>query len=141
AEYVEHEDTIDLPSVIFEEESYAYSLKVIEWKCDTKNELHFCDSNGFPLHSYDKTIRGTSDFNYTAYLISDHISKLSSKGVLELGSLEPTLSKPIDDALASLKNHLYLRRIAKSANIIQKWKDEDIYPYSGKTLNTIDEAE
>lgn len=27
AEYVEHEDTIDLPSVIFEEESYAYSLK------------------------------------------------------------------------------------------------------------------
>ncbi|ELA7135698.1 ATP-binding protein [Vibrio parahaemolyticus] len=141
AEYIEHEETLGLSSVVFEEESYEYSLKVIEWKCDTKNELYFCNSNGFPLNSYDKVIRGTSDFNYTAYLVSDHISKLSSKGVLELGSLEPSLSKPIDDAISSLKNHLYLRRIAKSANIIQKWKDENIYPYSGVSLNTIDEAE
>lgn len=141
AEQIAHQETLDLPSVVFENESHDYSLKVIEWKCDTKNELHFCDSNSFPLHTYDKAVRGTSDFNYTAYLSSEHISQLSSKGVLSLGALEPSLSRPIDEALAALKSHLYIRRIAKSANIIQQWKDEDVYPYSGITNDTIEQVE
>ncbi|MGR5298815.1 ATP-binding protein [Vibrio mediterranei] len=141
SEQIEHQDTLELPSVTFEGESFDYSLKVIEWKCDTKNELHFCSSNGFPLHTHDKSVRGTGDFDYTAYLTSEHISELSSRGALELGILEPSLSKPINDAIAALKNHLYLRRIAKSANIIQKWKDEEVYPYSGSSNDAIDEVE
>ncbi|WKY58327.1 ATP-binding protein [Vibrio sp. SNU_ST1] len=140
-EQIAHQQTLDLPAVVFNDESHDYSLKVIEWKCDTKNELHFCDSNSFPLHTHDKTIRGTSDFNYTAYLVSEHISQLSSKGVLSLGSLEPSLSKPIEEALTALRTHFYLRRIEKSAGIIQQWKDDNIYPYTGKTDDAVEEVE
>ena len=141
AELILHQETLELDPVTFEGESFSYSLRVIEWKCDTKNELHFCDSNGFPLHSHDKQIRGTSEFEFTAYLVSEHISKLSSKGVLELGGLEPSLSAPLQDAIDKLKHHLFLRKLAKSANIIQKWKDEEIYPYEGGYSDAIDEVE
>ncbi|MDT3319826.1 ATP-binding protein [Shewanella baltica] len=136
-----HQETLELPPVEFEGESFNYYMKVIEWKCDTKNELHFCDTNGFPLHTYDKQIRGTNEFEFTAYLISEHISKLSSKGVLELGGLESSLSETIRNAIDKLKHHLFLRKLAKSANIIQKWKEEDIYPYKGGYIDVMDEVE
>lgn len=140
-EQILHQETLQLPSVTFEGESLDYAIKVIEWKCTAKNELHLCNENGFPLHTYEKKIRGTSDFEFTAYLISEHISRLSSKGVLELGELEPSLSKPIRDAIDSLKNYLLLRKLARSSGIIQKWKDEGIYPYYGPIYGSIDEAE
>lgn len=136
-----HQETLELPPVTFEGESFNYSLKVIEWKCETKNELHFCDSNGFPLHTYDKQIRGTGEFEFTAYLISEHISKLSSKGLLGLGGLEPSLSETLRNAIDKLKHHLFLRKLAKSANIIQKWKDEEVYPYEGGYSDVINEVE
>jgi len=138
---VKHKTILPLESVVYDETEYHYELQIIEWKCSTSNEMQLCNENGFPILPYDKSIRGTGDFSYTAYLKSGHISKLSSLGILGLGDLEPSLSKPIESTVSLIKNHFILRRIELSANKIKKWKDEDVYPYPDNISGPIEEAE
>jgi len=138
---IKNKINLPLENVIFDNVDYPYELQIIEWNCATANEVQLCNDNGFPLRPYEKLVRGTSDFSYTAYLKSGHISKLNTVGTLGLGDLEPSLSKPIDAAISALKNHFMLRRIELSADKIQKWKNEDIYPYSNVLNGPIEEAE
>ena len=138
---VKNKTSIPLDSITFDEIEYPYELQIIEWNCPTSNEVQLCNSNGFPLLPYEKTIRGTGDFSYTAYLKSEHISKLNTLGSLGLGDLEPSLTKSIETAISALKNHFMLRRIEKSADIIKKWKQENVYPYPQFLAGPIEEAE
>ena len=138
---MENNITIPLESIHYDKVDYDYELQLIEWSCATSNEFQFCNQNGFPLLPYEKPIRGIKDFSYTAYLKSGHISKLSSVGVLGLGELEPSLSGVVESAIDAIKNHFMLRRLEKSADKIQKWKDEKVYPYSSNISNPIELAE
>lgn len=138
---IKYKTNIPLDNVMFDNVDYSYELQIIEWNCNTVNEVQLCNSNGFPLLPYEKNIRGTGDFSYTAYVKSEHISKLNTVGTLGLGDLESSLSKPIDAAVSALKHHFMLRRIEISAGKIQKWKSENIYPYSNALNGPIEEAE
>jgi Histidine kinase-, DNA gyrase B-, and HSP90-like ATPase len=103
---IKHKTNLPLEHVKFDNIDYPYELQIIEWNCNTANEVQLCNSNGLPLLPYEKTIRGTGDFSYTAYLKSDHISKLNTIGTLGLGDLEPSLAKPIEAAISALKNQV-----------------------------------
>lgn len=138
---IKHKTNLILDNVIFDNVDYSYELQIIEWNCNTANELQLCNKNGFPLLPYEKSIRGTGDFSYTAYLKSDHISKLNAIGTLGLGDLELSLSKPIESAISAIKNHFMLRRVELSADKIEKWKEENIYPYPSALSGPIEEAE
>lgn len=132
---------LPLDSVIYNEIEYPYKLEIIEWKCATSNEIHLCNVNGFPVLPLDKTVKGTNDFSYTAYLKSEHISKLGAAGTLGLGDLEVSLSAPVDAAIVAIKNHFMLRRIEESADKIKRWRDENIYPYMRAPEGPVEMAE
>jgi hypothetical protein len=132
---------LPLESVTFDEIVYPYELEIIEWKCATPNEIHLCNVNGFPILPLDKTVKGTGDFSYTAYLKSEHISKLNAVGTLGLGELEVSLSAPIDAAVLAIKNHFMLRRIEDSADKIKRWRDENVYPYLQEPEGPVEAAE
>ncbi|WP_139737236.1 ATP-binding protein [Aeromonas caviae] len=141
ASQVKSETTLPLSPIIFEQIEYPYELQIIEWHCPTSNEVQLCNKNGFPILPYEKSVRGTGDFSYTAYLKSEHISKLNSLGTLGLGDLEPSLSKPIESAISALKHHFLLRRLDRSADKIRQWKKENVYPYLYEANGPIEEAE
>lgn len=138
---IENKSTISLQPITYENFEYPYEVQIIEWNCQASNELQLCNANGFPLLPYEKKIKGTSDFFYTAYLKSEHISKLNTQGTLGLADLEPSLKGVLEDAFLAVKNHFMLRRIEKSADKIQKWKQENVYPYKGAPEGPIEEAE
>lgn len=138
---VKNKINIPLDPVIYEDTEYPYELQVIEWNCPSSNDMQLCNKLGFPLLPYEKSIRGTSDFEFTAYLKSDHISRLNTIGVLGLGDLEPSLSQTIEKAIRSLKSYFIQRRKEKSADKIAKWKQEDVYPYTHMSSGPIEDAE
>ena len=138
---IENKSIIPLQPVIYENSEYPYELQIIEWNCQASNELQLCNNNGFPLLSYEKKIKGTSDFSYTAYLKSEHISRLNTLGTLGLTDLEPSLKGVLEDTFSAIKHHFMLRKIEKSADIIRKWKQENVYPYKGAPEGPIEEAE
>lgn len=138
---IENKSIIPLQPVIYEGIQYPYEIEIFEWNCQASNELQLCNAIGFPLLPYGKKIKGTSDFSYTAYLKSEHISILNTQGSLGLTDLEPSLKVVLEDAFSAIKNHFMLRRIENSADKIKKWKQENIYPYKGAPEGPIEEAE
>ena len=132
---------LKLDSIQYEDKEYEYELEIIEWNIISEKELLLCNQHGFPLERYEKQIRGIGDNSYSAYLKSDHISKLNEKGLLSLADLEPSLRPIIENAEKKIKEHFVNKKLEESSSIIDAWKEEEIYPYYQDTKSLVDEAE
>ena len=138
---IESRESRSLPEIQYEGTTYSYELEIIEWKIGSGSEVYLCNASGFPLQKVDKTIRGVSGFSYTAYLKSDHITKLSNQGTLALGEMLESVVATIDAASAEIKSYFFDRKLTQSSGRIKRWKDENVYPYTTPPTTPIDEAE
>ncbi len=111
-------------------------LQVIEWKTrQGRGKVIFCDSDGFALYEADAAVRPGSGFNFTAYLISPRFAMLHAENVLALAELHPEIKAFLDAARDILRRHFRERREALSSELLQQWRDEEVYPYSGEAAN------
>lgn len=138
---IEQRKEIDLDPVMFKENLYPYKLELIEWRISDSNEFFLCNENGFPLMPIDKRVRGANGINYSAYLKSEHLSQLNKSGLLGLGDLEESLRTAVDRAVIAIKDYFIKRKLEKSSDKIRKWKEEEVYPYSGDAFTPVDMAE
>lgn len=105
-------------------------LRIIEWrkKFSGAGKLVFAGRDGFRCAEYSTGTRA-GGIPYTAYLISDKVTRLANENALELGELHPEVREIIDCAKKTLKQ--YFRDIAddKAAACIGSWSHEGSYPY------------
>jgi hypothetical protein len=128
---------IDLKSAITENGiNYKFIFELFEWDNLTVKELYFCDNNGFPLHKYDKQIRGTNDFSYSGYIKSDYFLALKSTNEIDVCELNNELQPIIRESLRFLKDYFIDIYRLSQKTIIDQWKKEDIYPYSDNDSKT-----
>ncbi|MFP8757742.1 ATP-binding protein [Klebsiella grimontii] len=130
-----------LDDVIYSNVSHSYTLQIIEWKSSEENEIFLCDKEGFPIISYDEKVRGTRGYSYSAYLKSTHLTQLSHEGTISLMGMESSLNPVLHNAETIIKDHFKKREIEKSKELIDKWKNEGVYPYTENAGNIIEEAE
>jgi len=129
------------------DKSMTVELEIIEWndsfssKTRPQRELWFCDAKGFPLEKYQRQIRGTGEFGFTAYLKSEFLEVQHSHGLLVLSEMEPTLSVITDIALKLIKDHFRGRLLESNRDQLEEWKAENVYPYEGDPQSTVEEAE
>jgi hypothetical protein len=109
---------------------YTFNFELFEWDNLSVKELYFCDSNGFPLHKYDKQIRGTNDFSYSGYIKSDYFALLKATSEIEVCEIKNELQPIIRESLRSLKDYFMELYRFSQRSIIDQWKKDDIYPYS-----------
>ncbi len=115
-------------------------LDIIEWTRKTKRVLYFCNNEGFPL-SQLQTRFHVGDFPFSAYLKSEYIEKLYSEGLLGLASMDEKLNKIVESAKQKIREYFRQRMADKAKSIVEIWKSENIYPYSGEATNPIEIAE
>jgi hypothetical protein len=128
---------IELKSKINEAgNDYNFIFELYEWDNLAVKELYFCDNNGFPLHKYDKQIRGTNDFSYSGYIKSDYFSDLKSTNEIEVCEIKNELQPVIRESLRALKDYFIDIYRLSQKNIIDQWKREDVYPYSDNESKT-----
>lgn len=119
------------------------SVSVIEWSIPTKRVLHLCDSSGVALHDIEvgQQVRAPG-FHFTAYVKSDHFRELDKENKLILEDLDPDVDLIVRAAKAKLKEHFRRRLADDQSQIVQRWKEEQIYPYEDKAdLDPVEEAE
>ncbi|MDR1897918.1 MAG: ATP-binding protein [Prevotellaceae bacterium] len=122
-------------------EEYTSELEVFEWNNLDVKELYYCDKNGFPLLKYEKQIRGNiGKYSYTAYLKSDYFVYLKENNELDLIELKEELVPLRTEALKKLKKLFLERYREEHKSIIEKWKKDDVYPYSERNDKTIVET-
>lgn len=137
--------------VIVQHASYTYHLKssegskadlqVIEWKTkQSRGKIVFCNSDGFALHEIDASVRPGSGFNYTAYLVSSRFAALHEENLLILDEMHPEIKAFLDAARDILRRHFRERREALTAEILQQWHADAVYPFDGEPADAADTA-
>jgi hypothetical protein len=132
--------TIPLEAVTYKNTEHQSTLEIIEWSEISNRELFYCDDRGFTLEKYSHQIRGTGDFSYTAYLKSSLNSELHKIGLLTLAG-DPAIIKLSGNAVDEIKKYFIDRSIEESKTELQKWKEDQIYPYANEPENAIETAE
>lgn len=138
---ISNTEVVELPKVFYEGKEFNYELQIIEWKIPTKNQIQLCNKAGFPLLPLDKKVKGSGSVSFTAYLKSDHITELNRQGTLGLGELETSLKAPIEEATKHIKDYLIRRKIEQSSDQLEKWKNENVYPYRNDVSGHVEVAE
>ena len=116
-------------------------LQVIEWKTrQGRGKGVFCDADGFALHEVDAGVRPGSGFNFTAYLVSPRFAALHDENLLVLDEMHPETKAFLDAARDILRRHFRERREALTAELLQQWRKDGVYPYEGEPADEADVA-
>ena len=137
--------------VIVQHACHAYHLKssegakaelqVIEWKTkQSRGKIVFCNADGFALHETDAAVRPGSGFNFTAYLVSERFAALHDENLLILDEMHPEIKAFLEAAREILRRHFRERREALTAELLQQWQTDGVYPYAGKAADAAESA-
>lgn len=131
---------VKLPSVEFDSITYEVELSLIEWTVASERTLYLCNEAGLPLSQLDLRIQAPG-LNYSAYLKSSFLSKLSNEGSLGLGEMNAELVPIITKVKEEIKRFHRERTTAQSRNIIDQWKAESVYPFRSDPVTQIERVE
>lgn len=121
----------------------AVVVNVIEWNIPTERAIHLCDSKGVSLHEMlaGQQIRAPG-FNFTAYVKSDHFRELDKTNLLSLADLHDDVQAILRVAKNKVKAHFRRRLSENQSKIVERWKEERIYPYEDRpNLDPVEVAE
>lgn len=135
------QETFPLPMAIQEDgATYHFDLHLIEWKSETKRTLYLCTETGLPLEQVETRFQ-IPGYSFSAYLRSAYITKLEKDGRLELAGLDPALNDAVDLAKDTIKSHFRARAAEAAQSVVDRWKEDDIYPFSGDATSAVEVAE
>jgi hypothetical protein len=130
----------DLAAIAAEGTAYPARLEIIEWRSMTNRALYLCSENGFPLLQADRRFH-VGHFQFSAYLKSPYISCLQDEGTLELAEMNPAVNAAIDAAQKSIRGYFRTRAAEERRTVVDEWKLENIYPYEGEPVTSVEQAE
>ena len=135
-------DTYDLPKFVsIDGKQISAQLDVIEWTFDKKERrICLCDSGGYTLHEVEAGIRPGAEYNFTAFVRSDFIARLHDENALALDELDPDIRHLLDEARNALRMHFRRRKAESASELVQQWKDEGVYPFSGEAVDAVEKA-
>jgi Histidine kinase-, DNA gyrase B-, and HSP90-like ATPase len=119
------------------------SISIVEWITPTDRILHLCDADGITLHDLaaGTQIRAPG-FNFTAYVKSGLFRDLDSSNELSIAELHPDVQVVLKAVRSKIKEHFRLRTLEDQGKVIERWKEEKIYPYEdSRDIGPVEEAE
>ena len=140
ASVVADEAHYPLPTIDADGESFEVSIEIVEWKMQTERRLFFCNAAGFPLDSGSPGIQAPG-FSFTGYLKSNYFAKLSAENRIELAELDPPTVVAMAAAKEVMRDHFRRRASERAAGLVEKWQEEDIYPYRDQPVTQAEKIE
>ena len=140
SEIEEHIAEYKINAQISEDRNIEIDLTIIEWLINAERAIYLCDRDGFTLDKINAGIRAPG-FMFTAYLKSDFIRELNEDGLLQMAELSTDLKSILDSVRDKMREHCRLRAASQVVDLVQQWKDEEVYPYVGEPASVIEKAE
>jgi hypothetical protein len=123
-----------------DEAEHIADLQLIEWRSDTKRTLYLCSETGFPLDQVETRFH-IPGFSFSAYLKSPYITALHNDGRLGLAEMVPPLRQAVEDARTAIKDYFRERAARRARNVVEEWKNADIYPFKGEPTTPVEKVE
>lgn len=107
------------------------SVVLIEWTVKTDRVFKLCDGIGVSLHEVGvgPQIKAPG-YHFTIYVKSDHFRDLDRQGSLVLDELNQDVADILAAVKVKVRDHFRRRVLQHRSETIQRWKDENIYPYA-----------
>ncbi len=121
-------------------EIHPVKLQLIEWKRPTGSNLYLCNEEGFPFDQVQTKFH-TGPFSFSAYLKSRYVTSLHNSSLLGLSDMDQKLTQAVDSAKSEIKDFFREKTADHAKNAVEKWKEEDVYPYEGESRDPIEIAE
>ncbi len=131
---------ITLSAIQEEEVAYPFELEIIEWKAPSDRIVYLCNEAGLPLSQTDARLHAPG-LNFSPYLKSSYISKLSRDGSLGLAEMNTVLSEILVKVKDAVKAFHRERRAEKAQTIVEQWKDERVYPFQSEPHTMVEKIE
>jgi hypothetical protein len=113
-------------------------MRFMQWKPEAKTiepSLVLCDVDGVALHEITDRIESAPGVRFTAYLVWPGFTQHADE--LLLGDLgHPVLSPVIEAARESIRGVLDELVSQRRREQIERWKKQNVYPYSGQATTT-----
>ena len=139
AEGVAHRKAYALAPVQDGGATHPVTLDVIEWKRSGERLLYLCGQNGFPLLSLGDRLP-VADRGYCAYVKSPLIQASHDRNELGLAELNGPMQGLLAEARQIIRDHLRQRVAAEVQDVVQVWKNEDVYPYRDSPADSVEAA-
>ena len=142
AEAITHQQNFSLPPIKDEEgKEYPASLSLIEWRSESRRTLYLCSEDGFPLDQVEARFHIPQFFAFSAYLVSPYISVLYNDERLGLAEMVPEVRQSIEIVRTTIKDYFRERAAQQARRLVEKWKNENIYPFEGEPASPVEQAE
>lgn len=119
--------------------TYDASLTIIEWKIEIDRALYLCTENGFTLRETTPGIQAPG-YRFTAYLRSKILEEMDEAETIDMEEFSD-LKKLLDITKNQLRRHFLQRDAEKASGIVERWKEEQIYPFEGQPRDVMEETE
>ncbi|CAB1370159.1 ATP-binding protein [Denitratisoma oestradiolicum] len=120
--------------------AYPFELEIIEWKAPTDRIVYLCNEAGFPLSQTDVRLQAPG-LNFSAYVKSPYISKLSRDGLLGLAEMNTVLIEVLGKVKEAVKAFYRERNAEKAQTVVEQWKDESVYPFQADPQTMVEKIE
>lgn len=131
---------VDLPPVRYEGVDYPVTLEIVSWKVQTERILYFCDERGLSLGRTHLRVQAPG-LNASAHLKSALATTLSREGVLGLEEMHPALWETLERVGNEVKTFHHERMAEDAQTLVEEWKQQDVYPYSGEPKTPVERIE
>jgi hypothetical protein len=136
---VSDEETITLPGLL--PVVGDVRVRLIEWKKTSERRIFLCELDGTTLTEVPMRSH-LLDGYVTAYVSSEYfralqVQDLAEGQVEQLEEMRPVLAAVRE----SVKEYVRKRLAAQSQTAVERWKEEEIYPYLGEPTDQIEAVE
>lgn len=129
------------PFKIFDEnEEINLDIEVCEWSIDVDKSIYFCNPEGFVLDKREIRMH-TSGHRISVYIKSSYLEEQHNKGNSLLAEYDTNLKKITEAGRSCAKEYCREKTVIAGQDIINKWKDDNVYPYEGNATTNIETAE
>lgn len=130
----------NLSDIEVDNKEYWVRLHVVEWKTAGNRTLYLCNDQRFPLVQVDRRFH-IGPFQFSGYLSSPYLNVAQKDGTIELAEMQTHVVTAIDDAQQTIKDYFRTRAAEEARTVVEEWKDEQVYPFSGDPTTPIEQVE
>lgn len=115
-------------------------VRVIEWSDGNERAVHLCDAAGVPVDALDTA--PAPDFRYSAYVMWDEMPEHHNEWMLaKMEDTPSVLGMLLSEVDRVLEEHFEARRSQRRRELVEEWKEGQVYPYQGDPASEEEKVE
>ncbi|MEA1084213.1 ATP-binding protein [Sphingomonas sp. CD22] len=138
--YIVSVEPFTLKPISIGDYTYAVEYDIVEWAVRSERRIYLCDAEGFPLAERNPRFH-VPGLDFVGYIRSDYFAALAEQNLIDVDGLDSKVADILEQAKDLTKAYYRQRRIKDTRSVIQKWKEENVYPYEAEALTVAQEAE